>query len=90
MFKLNLKRHNMCTTTPLSLNNDIASRVGPPRVTLLWGRHYWVCRIDCIEIKVDIMSGHYSQLYNLLEFGKYMVYVFISDFYLGPTINIIQ
>jgi len=62
MFKLNLKRHIMCTATPLSFNINIVRGVGPPGVTLLWGRHYWVCRIGCIEIKVGIMSGHYSQL----------------------------
>jgi hypothetical protein len=61
MLKLNLKRHIMCTATHLFFNNDIVRGVGPPRVTLLWGRNYWVY-IGCIEIKVGIMSGHYSQL----------------------------
>jgi len=47
---------------------------GPPLAALLWGRHYglWCCRPQtckgCIEIKVVLMSGHYSQLKDASDF----------------------
>jgi len=37
---------------------------GPPLAALLWGLH---CK-GCIETKVVLMSGHYSQLKDVFDF----------------------
>jgi hypothetical protein len=58
---LNTSLDNVYCWAKIKIAYNIVRGVGPPRVTLLWGRNYWVY-IGCIEIKVGIMSGHYSQL----------------------------
>ena len=52
-------------------NSGVAKgrREGQPALAaLLWGRHYGLCCKGCIETKVVLMSGHYSQLKDNFDF----------------------
>jgi len=52
---------------------SVVAKGGAVLAALLWGRHYGLhCKLQnfkgCIEIKVVLMSGHYTQLKDVFHF----------------------